>query len=244
MKSFKTYLKEITAQEIKDIREREGIKFSTDKGHPTQRANTKATYIKFFNSLPEELKSGLGLDYSAGLGIGSQTLRAEPYNANIESYEPFPHEEAQDITYSGLNSLPDTEYDYIINSAVLNVVEDDIRDAIVLDIWKHLKPNGIAIIGVRSRGDVLGAKTAYVVDHERGEIIDRTRGSFQKGFEPSELREYIQRLLPDAAVTRISGVTQVAVKISKDENIESLPVVTDVPKKKKSLVQKYIEGEI
>ena len=56
------------------------------------------------------------------------------HDADIESYEPFPHSKAVDITHSGLNSLPNKKYDYILNSAVLNVVEQDIRDFIVKDI--------------------------------------------------------------------------------------------------------------
>jgi hypothetical protein len=209
------YKRSLTHQEVAAIRDRENIKFSTSKGHPTQRANTKATYRKFFEMLPEELRQGRGLDYSAGLGQGSDTLRTE-YGANIESYEPFPTETAVDITYSGLNSLPDGEYDYIFNSAVLNVVEQDIRDAIVLDIWNHLKAGGQAIIGVRTRADVLGAKTAYVIDNEGGEVIDRMRGSYQKGFTSSELKEYVQDLLPDAIVMRVSGLSQEVVRVYKD----------------------------
>lgn len=241
MITFKQFITEmarsLTSDEVNDIRNREGIKFSTDAGHPTQRSSTRFTYRKMFDMLPDELKRGKGLDYSAGLGLGSDLLRNE-FGADIESYEPFPHEKAKDITYAGLNSLPDKLYDYIFNSAVLNVVEQDIRDAIVLDIWNHLKAGGQAIIGVRSASDVMTAKTAYVINPETAEIIDRIRGSYQKGFTPSELRTYIQSLLPEAAVTLVSGLTQVAVRIHKDEEYTNITDVDyEIPKKKHPMVR-------
>lgn len=208
-----------TSEEVDAIRKKEGIKFNPDAGHPTQRSNTTASYAKFFNSLPPENKEGIGLDYSAGLGMGSAMLRDE-YDAHIESYEPFPHNKAVDITHSGLNSLPNKQYDYIINSAVLNVVEQDIRDHIVKDIWSHLKPEGVAIIGVRSKADVLGAKTALVLNKENGEILDRTRGSYQKGFTSGELASYIKQLLPDATVQMVSGYSQIVVKVFKKHEFD------------------------
>ena len=219
---FQKILNEYTESKSKDqidaIRKKEGISFRTSAGHPTQRANTTATYLKFFKLLTPEEQKGIGLDYSAGLGKGSAILRQE-FNANIESYEPFPHENSEDITYSGINSLPDKLYDYIFCSAVLNVVEQDIRDFIVQDIFAHLKPGGEAIIGVRSKADVLSARTAYVIDAENGEIIDRVRGSYQKGFTGPELREYISTILPEASVTRVevSGFSQIVVRVARSE---------------------------
>jgi len=228
LKTFKQFIineyhRSLTQAEVQEIRDREGIKFSTDKGHPTQRANTISTYAKFYELVQKRLvtigrdeESLIGLDYSSGLGLGAETIRLA--GGNIESYEPFPHENSKDITYAGLNSLPsDKKYDYIINSVVLNVVEQDIRDGIVLDIWDHLKAGGIAIIGVRSKADVLGAKSAYVIDEENGEIIDTIRGSYQKGFTSEELRGYLIDMLPDAIVMRNTGFSQIVCIIYKEE---------------------------
>jgi GNAT superfamily N-acetyltransferase len=212
------YTQSQTQSQVNAIRKKEGIAFNTSKGHPTQRTSTTATYLKFYKLLTPEEQKGEGLDYSAGLGKGSALLRQE-FDANIESYEPFPHEDSEDITYVGLNSLPDKLYDYIFCSAVLNVVEQDIRNFIVQDIFAHLKPGGEAIIGVRSKADVLSARTAYVIDAENGEIIDRVRGSYQKGFTGPELREYISTILPEASVTRVevSGFSQIVVRVAKSE---------------------------
>jgi hypothetical protein len=215
------YKRSATSEEVDLIRQREGIKFSTDKGHPTQRANTVATYRKFYGFINSKNKAGVGLDYSAGLGIGSDTLRVE-YDANIDSYEIYPHADSVGITYEGEDSLPNKEYDYIINSAVLNVLPQDIRDRVVVDIWEHLKYGGQAIIGVRSRADVLTAKTAYVIDKETAEVIDRSRGSYQKGFTPYELKTYIESLIPDAVVANINGLSQVTVLIFKEAYLQDI----------------------
>lgn len=250
MSKFEQYLKEqdeefevkhstgMTSDQVTEIRKKEGIKFNPDAGHPTQRSNTTATYIKFYNSLPEDLKKGQGLDYSAGLGVGSHALRT--VGAKIDSYEPFPHAKATDITYKGLNSLPNKKYDYIFNSAVLNVIEQDIRDHVVLDIWNHLKPGGCAIIGVRSKADVMGTKTAMVLSQENSEILDRSRGSYQKGFTSGELKSYIQKLLPDATITMVSGMSQVVVKVFKDEDfsqVDKKGVEANIEKKKHPLLK-------
>lgn len=235
-----------TSKEVEEIRAKEGIKFIPDDGHPTQRSNTVATYEKFYKLIPDHNKEGVGLDYSAGLGLGSELLRNN-HNAHIESYEPFPHAtKAVNITHKGLNSLPNRKYDYIINSAVLNVVEQDIRDGIVKDIWNHLKPEGIAIIGVRSKADVMGTKTALRISDT--EIIDRTRGSYQKGFTSGELKSYIQSLLPDAAINMVSGMSQVVVKISKDYDWDhDAKDVETIDTKKPHPIAKYLfkdkEGE-
>lgn len=220
MKSLKHLFAEslisASSADVAAIRDKEGIKFTTAKGHPTQRGNTVATYKKFFDLLPPELQAGEGLDYSAGLGMGSAMLR-DVYDANIESYEPFPHEKAVDITYAGLGNLPNKEFDYIFCSAVLNVVEQDVRDSIVRDIWDHLKAGGEAIIGVRSRADVMSMKTGYVINADTAEVLDRVRGSYQKGFSNSELKDYIEGLLPQATVTLIGGLSQVVARVFKDE---------------------------
>lgn len=235
----------LTSAEVDAIRKKEGIKFNPDAGHPTQRSNTIATYHKFYSLIPDENKKGLGLDYSAGLGMGSEALRNE-YHANIESYEPFPNSRAVNITHKGLNSLPNKKYEYIINSAVLNVVEQDIRDNIVKDIFNHLEPDGVAIIGVRSRADVMGTKTALVLSQENGEILDRSRGSYQKGFTTGELVNYIRTIVPEAIVTPVKGMSQVTVKVTKDTDMfdkKDAPEVDSGIKPKKPLFMKYLNKD-
>ena len=80
----------------------------------------------------------------------------------------------------------------------------EIRADIVNNIGRVLEPGGVAIIGVRGgKGDVL--KTAgrrEVFDVEPGAIIT-SKGTYQKGFDGTELVDYLQAQLGDGfEVTR------------------------------------------
>ena len=51
------------------------------------------------------------------------------------------------------------QYDYILNSHVLNVVQDDIKKIIVDDIYRLLKKGGKAVIQVRTKSDIESSKS-------------------------------------------------------------------------------------
>ena len=56
--------------------------------------------------------------------------------------------------------LPSNYYDIILNSHVLNVVEkDEIKENILADMYDKLLEGGTAIIEVRTKKDIEGAKT-------------------------------------------------------------------------------------
>ena len=56
--------------------------------------------------------------------------------------------------------LPSNYYDIILNSHVLNVVEkDEIKENILADMYDKLLEGGTAIIEVRTKNDIEGAKT-------------------------------------------------------------------------------------
>jgi hypothetical protein len=99
---------------------------------------------------------------------------------------------------------------------VLNVVESDIRNSIMMDMWTILKLGGEIVVGVRSAKDVMSnIKGGLIVDVERSEMLDRRRGSYQKGFTSEELKSYVESILPEAIVENIKGMSQVVVKIKK-----------------------------
>lgn len=202
----------LSKTQVDDIRKQNSLVFTEDQ---TQRKNTVITYTKLFQALPQELRDGLGLDYSAGLGMGTKKLKE--LGANIESYEPFPKADTS-VDYRGFGSLPKKKYDYIINSAVLNVVTKADRDKIVKDMWKHLKDHGQLLIGARTRSQVFSAKSVYK-DEKDGEIV-ATNGSYQKGFTQSELEDYVKSVLPQAQVMPLKGVNQVAVRVGKSIKID------------------------
>lgn len=213
------YGADLSSDEINKIRQKEGIKYNTDKGHPTQIKGTETTYRKILEIIPPELKKGEGLDYSAGRAHGTEYIKSQGHN--IEAYEPFPNQDRiGHIDHVGLGSLPpNKQYDYIICSCVLNVVPIDIRDSIVNDIWKHLKVGGSAFITTRGK-DVLTVSNPVMLSRDNMEVIVRSTGAYQKGFTNPELRQYIKGLLPNASIVSLN-VSSAAVKITKDADEKS-----------------------
>jgi len=149
----------------------------------TQIAGTLPTYEKSQTILDDVQPSGKTLDFGAGLGVGAKKMEAD-------SYEPFARE-GFNPTYRDSKTIPDNSYDRVTNLNVLNVVPRDVRDGIVKDIGRVLSPNGTAIITTRGK-DVMTAK-----GKEGPEAMSRITsiGTYQKGFTPKELREYVSETL-------------------------------------------------
>ncbi len=162
------------------------IKMRKDGSHPTQIATTKSTYRKIYDFImPDFIKNGKLLDYGAGKNIGGKEL-------GIDTYEPYP-EQGFNPTFATTESIASNSYDGIINNAVLNVVPDDIRDAIVKEIGRILKPNGKAYINVRGK-DVFDAKH-HIIDKSKMEVIIDGNKAYQKGFTQDELVQYLSDTL-------------------------------------------------
>jgi len=199
----------LTSEQVAEFRKANNlpeIQMREDASHPTQIGSkrkkdggwtgTAATYDKVWNLMPDHIKKGKILDYGAGKNIGSLTLENI---REIDSFEPYP--EAGFIpTYSDTAQIPSNTYDGIFNNAVLNVVPDDVRNAIVREIGRVLAPNGKAYINVRGK-DVLGnpkAKTRpIVIPGGNMEVIANISNAYQKGFKPAELKNYLQEILGD-----------------------------------------------
>ena len=147
----------------------------------TQRAITLGTYVKAKDYLNRNAPEGQLLDYGAGLGHGSE---------GGHSFEPFPQKGFQP-TYTKPEDVPADTYTKVVNLNVLNVVPQKVRDEIVSNIGKALKPGGMAIITTRGR-DVLDAKGKP--GPEPMSIIT-TGGTYQKGFTTSELVNYVSSIL-------------------------------------------------
>jgi SAM-dependent methyltransferase len=147
----------------------------------TQRSITLATYVKAKEFLNKNAPEGKLLDYGAGLGHGSE---------GGDSFEPYP-QKGFTPTYLKPEDVPSNTYTKIVNLNVLNVVPEDVRDYIVSNIGKALKPGGMAIITTRGR-DVLDAKGE--LGREPMSIIT-SKNTYQKGFTPSELVNYVSSVL-------------------------------------------------
>lgn len=162
----------------------------------TQRSNTEKSYIKAGKyiaiNFPEVNDI---LDFGAGLGKGTIALQRETGKA-VESYEPYAKGFTPD--YHSFAQI-DKQYDIVVNLNVLNVLPPDLRERVVKQIYKVLKPDGIAIIGTRGwNGDVASAKNFEPSEDEEKAIWVLTRGQrvYQKGFDGNELASYIKSIIP------------------------------------------------
>lgn len=151
----------------------------------TQIAGTFPTYKKALGLLDTEIPEGRTLDFGAGLGMSR--------DLGFDTYEPFPRA-GFDPTYRSAADIPDASYDRLTNLNVLNVVPREVRDQIVSDIGRVLKPGGVGVITTRGR-DVMAAKG--MAGPEPMSVIT-SADTYQKGFSQRELQEYLQSILGEA----------------------------------------------
>lgn len=171
----------------------------------TQVATTRTMYVKALKWLRNQSpEAKTVLDYGAGLGLGTDDMRSNNPDLNIDCYEPNPERWAgkQPPTYTN-NTQINKDYDLILNTNVLNVVEKPIRDLIVKDIADHLTMGGKALITTRGwSNDVNAAKNFKSADEHHAIWINKGKNGyvFQKGFDGDELKNYIEELLGDEFV--------------------------------------------
>jgi len=149
----------------------------------TQIPGTEPTYRKAKDILDREKPEGRTLDYGSGLGIGSRVLGAE-------SFEPFPREGVTP-TFIKPEDIPTEAFDRLVNLNMLNVVPRDVRDAAVENIGRVMRPGGMGLVTTRGK-DVM--KATGEPGPEANSIITSI-GTYQKGFTPEELREYLKYIL-------------------------------------------------
>lgn len=169
---------------------------ATEERNPTQVKGTVSSYRKVYSALQAEGFDGTILDASSGLGYGTKA-GIEEFGFNVEDIEPYPDKNyhPKHTDYSAL----DKKYDVIISNAVLNVLPQDQRDALVVKMGELLNEGGRMFINVRGK-DVLNASGKIAIDEAGMEyFIPRTAktGSYQKGFTKPELIAYLQDALGD-----------------------------------------------
>lgn len=200
----------------------------------TQVATTRTMYVKALKWLRNQSpEAKTVLDYGAGLGLGTDDMRSNNPDLNIDCYEPNPERWAgkQPPTYTN-NTQINKDYDLILNTNVLNVVEKPIRDLIVKDIADHLNMGGKALITTRGwSNDVNAAKNFKPADEHHAIWINKGKNGyvFQKGFDGDELKNYIEELLGDEFVVEKtrptfgkSSVTITRVKAQPNKSAKQL----------------------
>lgn len=164
-----------------------------DTRNPTQITGTVKSYRKIYDKLRAEGFDGTILDASSGLGYGTRAGRTE-YGFSVDDIEPFPDAKYHP-NYTDYSTL-DKTYDVIISNAVLNVIPQDLRDAMVVKIGELLNPGGRAFINVRG-SDVKNAGSKVAIHADRMEYFISNTGSYQKGFTSKELVSYLRDALGD-----------------------------------------------
>jgi len=178
----------------------------------TQIEGTKKTYAKAAKML-----TGKVIDYGAGLGVGTDTLRAE--GLSVDSFEPYPKKwkGKRPPTYTDSAKIPSASYDSLVSFSVINVVEPDMRKFLFQEVDRILRPNGVALITGRSRSDVEKSTTKIPHLEEGGYLIDEGEEQrYQKGFTQAELERYAKEVLgPGFTVQKNGSLNGASIKISK-----------------------------
>ena len=171
--------------------EKEG--WTPDMQMYTQIPTTLPTYKKVAAWMKKQgIKGSETLDYSAGLGKGSQEIKSK-------SFEPFP-DPAKDFNpdWSDPKAI-DQKFKFIFNNATMNVMPGDTRAGVIDHIASLLDTGGQAIIAARGRDLVKSVKNPLYINESTGEVLTNWRkrdgrdiATYQKGYAGSrELGEEI-----------------------------------------------------
>jgi hypothetical protein len=148
------------------------------------------------------------LDYGAGMGLGAEELRKT--FPNVKTLEPF-YEGKFDFTDP--SKVPSGEFKGLTNFSVLNAVTPEVRDSIVENIGRVMDRGGVGLITARSPSAVMSTK-GKLVDEPNAMITQK--GTYQKGFDTDELREYIKYILgSDFEYEPLKGLSGTSVKVKK-----------------------------
>ena len=182
--------------------------------NPTQISGTVKSYRKVYDFLKKTGFKGTILDASSGLGYGTKA-GIEEYGFDVEDIEPYP-DKSYSPKYTDYSSL-NKKYDVIISNAVLNVLPQDQRDALVVKMGELLKNGGKMFINVRG-DDVKNASSKVAINEDLMEYYISKSGSYQKGFTKSELVAYLKDALGSGfSVTPTTFFGKTSAVVTKSE---------------------------
>ena len=184
--------------------------------NPTQIRSTVSTYRKIYDILKAEGFSGKILDASSGLGYGTRA-GIDEYGFEVDDIEPYP-DRSYSPKYTDYSAL-DGKYDAIISNAVLNVLPQDQRDALVVKMGKLLADGGKLFVNVR--GDDVNTLSSNPSNVKIGDMewFVSSTGSYQKGFTRNELVAYLKDALgSDFEVQGTSKFGKASAIVTKKES--------------------------
>ena len=190
----------------------------SDVRNPTQITSTVKSYRKIYNYLQNEGFNGTILDASSGLGYGTKA-GVEEFGFDVEDIEPYP-DKGYNPKYTDYSAL-DKKYDVVISNAVLNVLPQDQRDALVVKMGELLNDGGRMFINVRGKDVETLANTGKNIHLGDMEWIETVKGSYQKGFTKNELKAYLEDALGDGfTVEKTNMFGAVSVVVTKDGGVK------------------------
>ena len=148
----------------------------------TQIIGTLPTYQKASDMFQKLGATGKPLDFGAGLGEGAKIMDADTFEPYAKNWNP---------TYTNAADIPSDMYGKLTNLNVLNVMPREMRDQTVSDIGRVMDKGGLGILTTRGN-DVMKAQGRP--GPEPTSIIT-SRDTYQKGFSPQELEEYLKYIL-------------------------------------------------
>jgi len=173
-------------------------------------STTVGTYKKASPILLEDIKDVNApiLDYGSGMGLGAEELRKT--FPNVKTLEPF---YKGNFDFTDPSKVPSGEFKGLTNFSVLNAVTPEVRDSIVENIGRVMDRGGVGLITARSPSAVMSTK-GKLVDEPNAMITQK--GTYQKGFDTDELREYIRYILgSDFELEPLKGLSGTSVKVKK-----------------------------
>jgi hypothetical protein len=173
-------------------------------------STTVGTYRKASPILLEDIKDVNApiLDYGSGMGLGAEELRKT--FPNVKTLEPF---YKGNFDFTDPSKVPSGEFKGLTNFSVLNAVTPEVRDSIVENIGRVMDRGGVGLITARSPSAVMSTK-GKLVDEPNAMITQK--GTYQKGFDTDELREYIRYILgSDFELEPLKGLSGTSVKVKK-----------------------------
>jgi hypothetical protein len=148
-------------------------------------------------------------DFGSGTGADVNFLRSLNYSA--KSWDPFFNRKTPPLSFEP------HQFKTIFCTYVLNVIPKRERDKVLKQIGKLLHKQGIAFITVRTSKDILD-KAKSNDWHKKDDGWITKRGTFQKGFEPHELKSLVRRCGFQYALTLYTNPLIVIAFEDKNQN--------------------------